>query len=179
MRENFVFILLFAVALVVAGCVAAEHKGVAGAGIGAASGAALGAAFGSIAGSPGLGAAIGAGGGALIGKTVGDEMQRKEERREMEELQRRVDELEATKKAAPESVPGVTTGAVQEKRFVPGHWEYIRKKRWVDAPTTQKVWVPERMEGGKLIPGHYEDKTIPGGYWEEYEEKIWVDDRYE
>lgn len=181
MRKNSLIILLLALAFVGAGCAGmAEHKGATGAGAGALGGAAAGAAIGSAFGVPGLGAAIGAGGGALIGKTVGDEMQRKDDKREVEELKRKVEELEATKKtASPESATPGTAGGAAGKKFVAGHWEYNKNKRWVDTTKIERVYVPEHTEGDKRIDGHYEDRSIPGGYWEEYEEKVWVPDHYE
>jgi uncharacterized protein YcfJ len=139
MRGNILIVCLLALGLVVAGCAAAEHKGATGAGLGALGGAAAGAGIGSAFGAPGLGAAIGAGGGALIGKTVGDEMQRKEEKKEMEQLRQKVEELEATKKAAsPEAA------AFPDRRLIDGRWY---KRSLIEDPAGsgkyKEVWLPE------------------------------------
>jgi len=181
MRKNSLIIFLLALAFVGAGCAGmSEHKGATGAGVGALGGAGVGAAIGSAFGVPGLGAAIGAGGGALIGKTVGDEMQRKDDKKEVEELKRKVEELEATKKtASPEAAAPGTASGTTGKKLVEGHWEYNKNKRWVDTTKIEKVYVPEHTEGDKRIDGHYEERSVPGGYWEEYEEKVWVPDHYE
>ncbi len=129
-------VLLLSLGLALFGCAASEHKGAAGAGIGALGGAATGAAIGSAFGSPGLGAAIGAGGGALIGKTAGDVMQEKDQKREMDELQRKVQELEATKKTTPEA-------PAAETRVIDGRWY---KKTYIEDPvgsgSFKEVWVP-------------------------------------
>ncbi|HHT9153972.1 MAG TPA: hypothetical protein ACFYEM_10675 [Candidatus Hypogeohydataceae bacterium YC40] len=37
---------------------------------------------------------------------------------------------------------------------------------------TERVWIPERIEGYKRIEGHYEERLAPGGYWQKYEEKV-------
>lgn len=167
--KSFGLALCLGMAVVLSGCVAAEHKGATGAGIGAMGGAALGAGIGAATGSPGLGAAIGAGAGALTGKVVGDVMQEKKEKREVEELKAKVKELEAAERS----------GSQEGKRFVEGHWEYVKKKKWVDTSRKERVWVPERIEGDRRIEGHYEVRVVPDGYWQEYEEKIWVPDHYE
>ena len=138
MRKNSLIIFLLALAFVGAGCAGmAEHKGATGAGVGALGGAGIGAAIGSAFGVPGLGAAIGAGGGALIGKTVGDEMQRKDDKKEVDELKQKVQELEATKKtAAPE--------ASADRKFIDGRWY---KRSMIEEPAGsgkyKEVWLPE------------------------------------
>lgn len=127
-----------ALGLAMFGCSSmSEHKGATGAGAGALGGAAAGAAIGSAFGAPGLGAAIGAGGGALIGKTVGDEMQRKDDKKEVEELKQKVQELEATKKtAAPE--------ASADRKFIDGRWY---KRSMIEEPSGsgkyKEAWLPE------------------------------------
>ncbi|HHT9120810.1 MAG TPA: glycine zipper domain-containing protein [Candidatus Hypogeohydataceae bacterium YC41] len=180
MKDKTVLIVfLLALALVTSGCeTMSEHKQAAGTVVGAGAGAAAGAAIGSAFGVPGLGAAIGAGGGGLIGNVIGGEMQKKQEKKEMEELRQKVQELESTKKATSPEASSAAPSTV-EKRFVAGHFEFIKKKRWVDATKTERVWVPESTEGDKRIEGHYEERSIPGGNWEEYEEKVWVPDHYE
>ena len=138
MRKNFLIIFLLALALVGAGCAdMAEHKGATGAGAGALGGAPLGAGIGAAFGAPGLGAAIGAGGGALIGKVVGDEMQRKDDKKEVDELKKEVQELEATQKAAaPE--------ASADRKLIDGIWY---KRTLIEDPAGsgkyKEVWLPE------------------------------------
>ncbi|MFN3466981.1 MAG: hypothetical protein ACK4WF_04665, partial [Candidatus Brocadiales bacterium] len=66
-----------------------------------------------------------------------------------------------------------------QKSFIEGHYEYIKKKRWVDTSTRERVWVEERQEEGKKIEAHFEDRLTPSGHWEEVEEKTWVPDHYE
>lgn len=136
--SSLLLVCLLAIGLFVFGCVAAEHKTATGTALGAAGGAATGAAIGSAFGAPGLGAAIGAGGGGLIGGVVGSEMQRKEEKREMEELRRKVEEMEATKKAAaPE--------ASSDRRLIDGRW--YKRSLIEDPPGSGKykeVWLPEQ-----------------------------------
>lgn len=136
--SSLLLVCLLALGLVTFGCAAAsEHKGAAGAGIGALGGAAAGAGIGSAFGAPGLGAAIGAGGGALIGKVVGDEMQKKDDKKEVDELKQKVQELEATKKtAAPE--------ASADRKLIDGRWY---KRSMIEEPAGsgkyKEVWLPE------------------------------------
>ncbi len=140
LTSSVLLVSLLALGLVFCGCWAAEHKTATGTAIGAAGGAATGAAIGSAFGAPGLGAAIGAGGGGLIGSVVGGEMQRKEEKKEMEELKAKVQELESTKKATtPE-----TSSA--DRRLIDGRWY---KKSYVEDPPGsgkyKEVWLPEQQ----------------------------------
>ena len=74
---------------------------------------------------------------------------------------------------------GMEPGAVGGKNYIGGHYEYVKKRKWIDTSQTEKVWVEERVEGDRRIEPHYEDRLVPSGYWEEYEEKIWVPSHYE
>jgi len=62
----------------------------------------------------------------------------------VEELKQKVQELEATKKtASPEAATTGTAGGTAGKKFVEGHWEYNKNKRWVDTTKIEKVYVNE------------------------------------
>jgi tetratricopeptide (TPR) repeat protein len=63
--------------------------------------------------------------------------------------------------------------------YIEGHYEYVKKRKWVDTSTTGRVWVKERIEGDRRIEGHYEDRNVLSGYWQEYEEKVWIPAHYE
>lgn len=136
----FLMACLLSLGLTMFGCAvtekAAEHKAAAGAAVGAAGGAAVGAALGAAAGAPGTGAAIGAGVGGLAGAVVGGELQRKEEKKEREELEKKVEELEAKQAVTPEAA---------ERRIIDGVPHV--KKRVEDPPGSgnfREVWVPEQ-----------------------------------
>ncbi|HHT9120814.1 MAG TPA: glycine zipper domain-containing protein [Candidatus Hypogeohydataceae bacterium YC41] len=139
LTSSLLLVCLLALGLVTFGCGAmSEHKQAAGTGLGALGGAAAGAGIGSAFGAPGLGAAIGAGGGALIGNVIGGEMQKKQDKKEMEELKQKVEEMESTKKAT-------TPEASAERRQIEGQWY---KKSYVEDPPGsgkyKEVWVPEK-----------------------------------
>ncbi len=74
---------------------------------------------------------------------------------------------------------GMEPGAVEGKNYIGGHYESVKKRKWIDTSQKEKVWVEERVEGDRRIEPHYEDRLVPSGYWEEYEEKIWVPSHYE
>lgn len=137
LTSSLLLVCLLALGLVFCGCYAAEHKQATGTVAGAAGGAAAGAAIGSAFGAPGLGAAIGAGGGGLIGNVIGGEMQRKEEKKEVEELKAKVQELESTKKAT-------TPEASADRKLIDGKWY---KKSYIEDPVGsgkyKEVWLPE------------------------------------
>ncbi len=59
------------------------------------------------------------------------------------------------------------------------HYEYVKKRHWVDTSRKERVWVNERFEGERRIEEHYEERNTPAGRWEEYEEKIWIPGHYE
>ncbi len=152
-----------AISVLSTGCQMTEtQKGTAaGAGIGAA----LGAGIGALAGNAGMGAAIGAGVGAVGGGLVGDNIDEKREDSEKADLQR---QLELERQKAP-----------QGQNKIDAHYEYIKKRKWVDTSESERVWVEERLEGDRRIEGHYEDRNVPSGYWQEYEEKVWVPEHFE
>lgn len=65
------------------------------------------------------------------------------------------------------------------KNYIEGHFEYVKKRKWIDTSQKEKVFVEERIEGDRRVEAHYENRLVPSGYWEEYEEKIWVPSHYE
>ncbi len=156
-------ICVAAISVLTTGCMTTTQKGTA---VGAGAGAALGAGIGALTGSPAMGAAIGAGVGAVGGALVGDNMDRKREAAEKADLQRQL-ELERQS----------SSGRGQNK--IDGHYEYVKKRKWVDTSKSERVWVEERIEGDRRIEGHYEDRNVPSGYWQEYEEKVWIPEHYE
>ncbi len=135
-------------------------------GIGAGIGAVLGAGVGALVGDPALGMAIGAGAGALGGALAGDQLDKKREEAEKAELQR---QLELESKA----------GSGEGKNYIEEHYEYVKKRSWIDTSKKERVWVEERTEEDRRIDAHFEDRLVPSGYWEEYEEKVWVPSHYE
>ncbi|KAA3603892.1 MAG: hypothetical protein D8M57_05045 [Candidatus Scalindua sp. AMX11] len=151
------------VSILTAGCLTTTQKS---AGVGTGVGAALGAGIGAIVGDPALGAAIGAGAGALGGALVGDSMDKKREDRERADMQRQL-ELERQSSSG------------QGKNYIEGHYEYVKKREWVDTSKKERVWVEERVDGDRRIEGHYEDRLVPSGNWNEYEEKTWIPAHYE
>ncbi len=156
-------VFIASISVLTTGCMTTTQKG---AGIGTGVGAALGAGIGALAGSPAMGAAIGAGAGAVGGALVGDHMDDKREAAEKAELQRQL-ELERQS----------SSGKGQNK--IDGHYEYVKKRQWVDTSKSERVWVEERIEGDRRIEGHYRDRNVPCGRWNEYEEKVWIAEHYE
>ena len=156
-------ICIVAVSILTSGCLTTTQKS---AGVGTGVGAALGAGIGAIVGDPALGAGIGAGAGALGGALVGDHMDKQREQRENADLQRQL-ELERR------------SGSGEGKNFIEGHYEYVKKRKWVDTSKKERVWVDERTEGDKRVEGHYEERLVPSGNWNEYEEKTWIPAHYE
>ncbi len=71
------------------------------------------------------------------------------------------------------------SGSGQGQNYIEGHYEYVKKRKWVDTSKKERVWVEERLEGDRRIEGHYEDRNVPSGYWQEYEEKVWIPAHYE
>ncbi len=156
-------ICVAAISILASGCMTTTQKGAAaGTGVGAA----LGAGFGALSGSPAMGAAIGAGVGAVGGALIGDNMDKKREAAEKADMQRQL-EMERQ------------SGSGQGKNKIEGHFEYVKKRKWVDTSKKERVFVEERMEGDRRIEGHYEDRNVPSGYWQEYEEKVWIPEHYE
>jgi len=129
-------------------------------------GATLGAGIGALTGSPAMGAAIGAGAGALGGALVGDHLDKKRETAEKAQMER---QLEMERKSS----------SGEGKNYIEGHYEYVKKRKWVDTSKKERIFVEERMEGDRRIEGHYEDRNVPSGYWQEYEEKTWIPEHYE
>ena len=71
------------------------------------------------------------------------------------------------------------SGSGEGKNFIEGHYEYVKKRKWVDTSKKERVWVDERTEGDKRVEGHYEERLVPSGNWNEYEEKTWIPAHYE
>ena len=156
-------ICVMAVAIITSGCLTTTQKGTA---IGTGTGAALGAGFGALAGNAGMGAMIGAGVGALGGALTGDYMDKKREEAEYAQLQRQL-HMERQSRSG------------QGKDYIEGHYEYVKKRKWVDTSKKERVWVAERYEGDRRIEGHYQERPVPSGHWQEYEEKAWIPAHYE
>ena len=135
-------------------------------GMGAGIGMVLGLSIGALLGDPGLGMAIGTGAGSLGGAVVGDQLEKKREEAEKAELQRQLE-------------PEKENGSKEGKDYIEGHYEYVKKRKWIDTSQKEKVYVEESIEDDRRIEAHYEDRVLPSGYWEEYEEKIWVPSHYE
>ena len=154
---------VMAVAIITSGCLTTTQKGTA---IGTGTGAALGAGFGALAGNAGMGAMIGAGAGALSGALAGDYMDKKREEAEYAQLQRQL-HMERQSRSG------------QGRNYIEGHYEYVKKRKWVDLSRKERVWVAERYEGDRRIEGHYEERLVSSGYWQEYEEKTWIPPHHE
>jgi len=154
---------VMAVAIITSGCLTTTQKGTA---IGTGTGAALGAGFGALAGNAGMGAMIGAGVGAVGGALTGDYMDKKRVEAEYAQLQRQL-HMERQSRSG------------QGKDYIEGHYEYVKKRQWVDTSKKERVWVDERYEGDRRIEGHYEERPVPSGHWQEYEEKTWIPAHYE
>lgn len=165
MSKKFIFaaICVASISILATGCLTTTQKGAA---VGTGAGAALGAGIGALTGSPAMGAAIGAGAGALGGALVGDHLDKKREAAEKAQMER---QLEMERKS----------GSGEGKNYIEGHYEYVKKRKWVDTSKKERIFVEERMEGDRRIEGHYEDRNVPSGYWQEYEEKVWIPEHYE
>ena len=151
-----------AIAVLSTGCTTTQKSTAAGTGIGAA----LGAGFGALAGNAAAGAAIGAGVGAAGGALVGSNKEKKRVEAEKADLERQL-ELERQ------------SGSGRGLNKIEGHYEYVKKRKWVDTSKKERVGVEERIEGDRRIEGHYQDRNVPSGYWQEYEEKVWIPEHYE
>ncbi len=145
------------------GCLTTTQKSSA---VGTGAGAATGAIIGALTGNAGMGAAIGAGAGAIGGALVGDHLDKKREEAEYAQLDRQL-QMERQSRSG------------QGKNYVEGHYEYVKKRMWVDTSKKERVWVAERYEGDRRIEGHYENRLVPSGHWQEYEEKTWIPAHYE
>ena len=156
---------LVIITILTAGCETTTKKS---SGMGAGIGTLLGAGIGALLGDPGLGMAIGAASGSLGGAVVGDQLEKKRAEAEKAELER---QLEPELERRTESGEG--------KNYIEGHYEYVKRRKWIDTSQTEKVFVEERVEGDRRIEAHYENRRVPEGYWEEYEEKIWIPSHYE
>ncbi len=106
-----------------------------------------------------MGALIGA--DAVGGELARDHLDKKREEQEKAALYRQI-ELEKQKSSG------------QGKDYVDCHYEYVKKRIWVDTSSKERVWIDERYEGERRIEGHYEERNVPSGNWQEYEEKIWI-----
>jgi len=164
MRGNIIVTIMCVVAISIfaTGCLTTTQKSAA---IGTGGGAAVGAGIGALAGNAGLGAAIGAGVGAVGGALAGDHLDKKREEQEQAALYRQLTLEKQTNSAG--------------KNYIEGHYEYVKKRQWVDTSKTERVWVAESYEGERRIEGHYEERNAPSGHWQEYEEKIWIPEHYE
>ncbi len=151
-----------AISILTTGCLTTTQKSTA---IGTGGGAAVGAGIGALAGNAGMGALIGAGAGAVGGALAGDHLDKRREDQEQAVLYRQL-ELEKQKNTAG-------------KNSIEGHYEYVKKRQWVDTSKKERVWVAERYEGERRIEGHYEERVTPSGQWQEYEEKIWIPEHHE
>lgn len=165
MSKKFIFaaVCVASISILATGCLTTTQKGAA---VGTGAGAALGAGIGALTGSPAMGAAIGAGAGALGGALVGDHLDKKREAAEKAQMER---QLEMERKSS----------SGEGKNYIEGHYEYVKKRKWVDTSKKERIFVEERMEGDRRIEGHYEDRNVPSGYWQEYEEKVWIPEHYE
>ncbi len=164
--RNSIIVTVICVAIVSSlanGCLTTTQKSAA---VGTGAGAATGAVIGALTGSPAMGAAIGAGAGALGGALVGDHLDKKREEQERAELYRQL-ALEKQNSSG------------QGKNYIEGHYEYVKKRKWVDTSKKERVWVAERYEGERRIDGHYEERLVPSGQWQEYEEKTWIPGHHE
>ena len=65
------------------------------------------------------------------------------------------------------------------KDYIEAHYEYMKKRKWVDTSKQERIWVDERYEGERRIEEHYEERNVPSGHWQEYEEKTWIPAHYE
>ncbi len=157
------FMCIAAISIFATGCLTTTQKSAA---VGTGAGAATGAIIGAFTGSPAMGAAIGAGAGALGGALVGDHLDKKREEQEKAEMYRQL-ALEKQKSSG------------QGKNYIEGHYEYVKKRKWVDTSKKERVWVDERYEGERRIEGHYEERLVPLGHWQEYEEKTWIPGHHE
>lgn len=165
MSKKYIFaaVCVASISILATGCLTTTQKGAA---VGTGAGAALGAGIGALTGSPAMGAAIGAGAGALGGALVGDHLDKKREAAEKAQMER---QLEMERKSS----------SGEGKNYIEGHYEYVKKRKWVDTSKKERIFVEERMEGDRRIEGHYEDRNVPSGYWQEYEEKVWIPEHYE
>ncbi len=84
-----------------------------------------------------------------------------------------------TSKRSPGIGAGRKAGSGEGKNYIESHFEYVKKRKWIDTSQKEKVFVEERIEGDRRVEAHYENRLVPSGYWEEYEEKIWVPSHYE
>ena len=70
-------------------------------------------------------------------------------------------------------------GSGECKEYIEGHFEYVKKRKWVDTSQKERVWVEERVQGVRRIEAHYENRIVPSGYREKCEEMIWGSSHYE
>ena len=149
--------LLVVALMMLVGCTTVQHSAATGGMLGAMTGAIIGHQSGEAA----AGAGIGAGVGALLGALAQDYTDHVEERAVREYRARE----------------GISASRYDYRggtRSVDSHYEYEKKRVWVDTSHDERVWVPEHYAGGRRIEGHYETKHIVDGYWKTVEEKIWV-----
>jgi hypothetical protein len=59
----------------------------------------------------------------------------------------------------------------------PGHYDTVKKSKWVDTSKKKRVWIEDKVVDGQLIKAHFEEKIVPSGYWVEEDQKVWVEDK--
>ena len=166
-KVTFAVMCFVIISILATGCQTTTKKS---SGIGAGIGTLLGAGIGALLGDPGLGMALGAGAGSLGGAVVGDQLEKKRAEAEKAELERQLE---------PEPELERRTESGEGKNYIEEHYEYVKRRKWIDTSQTEKVFVEERIEGDRRIEGHYEDRNVPSGFWQEYEEKVWIPEHYE
>jgi len=121
--------------------------------LGAGAGVALGAATGHI----GEGVMLGAAAGGLAGGLGGSAMDNYARKKAQNDLLKGVQQdMLVGKTAAPATGTASPEGA--------------KKSQWVDTSQKKRVWVEEKLAEGKIIPAHFEERTIPSGHWVEVDE---------
>jgi hypothetical protein len=127
--------------------------------LGTGAGIAIGAATGDMA----QGAMLGAGIGGLAGAAGGQWYEGYQRKRTGKKL---LEEVEEDMLGGKEKIEGIG----------PGHYDMVKKSKWVDTSSKKRVWVEEKVVDGKVAEAHFEERLIPSGYWVEEEEKVWVED---
>lgn len=123
--------------------------------LGAGAGVAIGAATGHVGEGVMIGTALGGLGGGMAGSHM---------------------ENRSRKKAEKELYKGVQQDMLVSKPAGPGHYETVKKSKWVDTSQKKRVWVEEKVADGGVIPAHFEERLIPAGHWADVDEQVWVED---
>ncbi len=127
--------------------------------LGTGAGIAIGAASGNMAQGAMLGAGIGGLAGAASGQWYEGYSRKK-----------------AGKKLLKEVEEDILTGKDKIEGLGDGHYEVVKKSRWVDTSKKKRIWVEEKLVDGKIVEAHFEERLIPSGYWVEEDQKVWVED---